>query len=484
MSENGWQTNGGGQAVSRRSSGRSVGSAPAAAGDPRRQRVPPHNLVAEESLLGAMLLSRDAIADALETVAAEHFYRPSHRRLFEAIHGLYSAGDPADPVTVSEAMERSDALNRSDALSSVGGLEGLLELQLNTPAISNASSYARIVQENFTLRRLIETAGEIAEMAYARPTDVAAAVDQAENLVYQIAQGQVSDSAQHVDELINQALDHLERLYDSPEDVTGLATGYAELDHLLTGLQPSSLYVVGGRPSMGKTAFALGAAEHAAVETQRPVLVFSLEMGAMEVMLRVLSSRSRVNSSNMRTGRLDMADWDKITRAVERITEAPLWIDDNPNVTVMEIRARARRLRSQLGDLGLVVVDYLQLMTGRHNADNRQVEVAEISRGLKILARELKCPVLALSQLSRSLEMRQNKRPQLSDLRESGAIEQDADVVMFIYRDEMYNPENTDTSGTAEIIVAKNRNGPTATRTLAFLPRFAKFANFAADAPV
>jgi len=289
---------------------------------------------------------------------------------------------------------------------------------------------------------LIETAGEIAEMAYARPTDVAAAVDQAENLVYQIAQGQVSDSAQHVDELINQALDHLERLYDSPEDVTGLATGYAELDHLLTGLQPSSLYVVGGRPSMGKTAFALGAAEHAAVETQRPVLVFSLEMGAMEVMLRVLSSRSRVNSSNMRTGRLDMADWDKITRAVERITEAPLWIDDNPNVTVMEIRARARRLRSQLGDLGLVVVDYLQLMTGRHNADNRQVEVAEISRGLKILARELKCPVLALSQRSRSLEMRQNKRPQLSDLRESGAIEQDADVVMFIYRNEMYNPVN------------------------------------------
>ena len=440
----------------------------------RDVRVPPHNLVAEESLLGAMLLSRDAIADVLEIVTAEHFYRPAHARVFEAVHSLYSSGEPADAVTVAENLERNDTLE------AIGGLDGLLSLQMNTPATSNAASYARIVRENHTLRRLIEVAGEIAELGYGRPDDVTKAVDWAENLMYQVAQGQVGDNTVQLSELLDGTLDRLEELYERGGTITGTATGYKDLDKLLSGLQPSSLYVVGGRPSMGKTSFALGMASHAAIRGHRPVLVFSLEMGHMELTQRLLCSEARVDSTKMRDGRLDDDDWNGINAAIGRLAEAPIWIDDNPNVTVMEIRARARRLKSQVGDLAMVVVDYLQLMTGRQSADNRQVEVAEISRGLKILARELECPVVALSQLSRNLEMRQQKRPILADLRESGAIEQDADVVMFIYRDEVYNPDNTDTAGTAEVIVAKNRNGPTATTTLAFLSRFTTFANFAA----
>ena len=446
----------------------------AAVQDRRDLRVPPHNLVAEESLLGAMLLSRDAIADVLEIVTAEHFYRPAHARVFEAVHSLYSAGDPADAVTVAESLERNGTLE------AIGGLDGLLSLQMNTPATSNAASYARIVRENHTLRRLIEVAGEIAELGYGRPDDVTKAVDWAENLMYQVAQGQVGDNTVQLSELLDGTLDRLEELYERGGTITGTATGYKDLDKLLSGLQPSSLYVVGGRPSMGKTSFALGMAAHAAIRGHRPVLVFSLEMGHMELTQRLLCSEARVDSTKMRDGRLDDDDWNGINAAIARLAEAPIWIDDNPNVTVMEIRARARRLKSQVGDLAMVVVDYLQLMTGRQSADNRQVEVAEISRGLKILARELECPVVALSQLSRNLEMRQQKRPILADLRESGAIEQDADVVMFIYRDEVYNPDNTDTAGTAEVIVAKNRNGPTATTTLAFLSRFTTFANFAA----
>ena len=447
-----------------------------AGGEGRVLRVPPHNLVAEESLLGAMLLSRDAIADVVETVSAEHFYRPAHARVYEAVHSLYGAGEPADPVTVAEVLDRSSALE------AIGGLEGLLSLQMNTPATSNAASYARIVRESHTLRRLIEVAGEIAELGYGRPDDVTKAVDWAENLMYQVAQGQVGDNTASLAELLHGTLDRLEELYEHGGTITGTATGFTDLDKLLSGLQPSSLYVVGARPSMGKTSFALGMAAHAAIRGQRPVLVFSLEMGHMELTQRLLCSEARVDSTRIRTGRLAASDWELINVACGRLAEAPMWIDDNPNVTVMEIRARARRLKSQTGDLAMVVVDYLQLMTGRQGADNRQVEVAEISRGLKVLARELECPVVALSQLSRNLEMRQEKRPMLADLRESGAIEQDADVVMFIYRDEVYHPDNTDTAGTAEIIVAKNRNGPTATTTLAFLPRFTMFHNFASRA--
>ena len=436
----------------------------------RAPRVPPHNLEAEESLLGAMLLSRDAIADAVEHTETAHFYRPAHAHVFDAISTLYAVGDPADPVTVANELDRSGVLD------SIGGLDGLISLQVNTPATSNAAKYAKIVAENFTLRRLIETAGDIAEIGFSRPDDVSRAVDEAENKMFQVAQGRVADTMGEIRDLLDATLDRLEHLYELGEGITGTPTGFIDLDELLSGLQPNALVVVGARPAMGKTAFALNIAAHAAVREHKPVLVFSLEMGHLELTQRMLCSEANVDAKNMRDGKLTEDDWTRISNGIGRMAEAPLWIDDNPNLTIMEIRAKARRLKSRAGDLGLIVVDYLQLMTGRAGAESRQVEVAEISRGLKILARELQCPVLGLSQLSRNLEMRQDKRPMLADLRESGSIEQDADVVLFLYRDEVYNPGG-DSEGMAEVIVAKHRNGPTGTVQLGFVPRFTSFRN-------
>ena len=716
-------------------------------------RVPPHNLQAEESLLGAMLLSRDAIAAAVETCSANDFYKPAHGHIFDAVCSLYAQGEPADPVTVA------DELRRADLLDAIGGPVTLISLQANTPATTNAGRYARIVEEHALLRRLIGVAGEIAEMGYGVPEDVAEAIDRAETLVFEVAERRVTDSMRNIYDLLAESLDRLETLYDRGESITGVATGYLDLDERLSGLQPSSLIILGARPSMGKalsldtpiptptgwttmgqlqagdavldeggrpcavvyatpvmedrrcfrvtfddgccivadadhqwfasnpapspsprvvttqqmldagvtagpdrcptwhialaapldlpdqelavnpywlgieiaagveseaataarlvgvgvgvgtgavlawravggpgripevylrasrrqrrallqgvldsrggridgngqaeicladpalleqirelvhslghkagpvgpwdggwrlswaasdgmatraivsiepcasvpvrcitvdspnhlylagegmipthnTAMALGMAAHAAMEGQTPVLFFSLEMSHSEVTQRLLCAEARVDSTRVRNGKLLESDWPKISHAIGRLGEAPLYIDDNPNLTVMEIRAKARRLRSRLGNLGLIVVDYLQLMSGRHSAENRQVEVSEISRGLKILARELSVPVVALSQLSRNLEMRADKRPVLADLRESGSLEQDADVVMFLYRDEVYNPESPD-RGTAEVIISKHRNGPTGITHLAFLDHYTRFANMA-----
>ncbi len=435
------------------------------------QRVPPHNLGAEESLLGAMLLSREAIAYAVEIVKADDFYKPAHGQIFDAIRHLYSQGEPADPVTVAEELKRAGVLDQ------VGGLQRLVELQTQTPSIGNARRYARIVDENALLRRLIGVAGEIAEMGYDMPDDVQKAVDRAEAMVFEVAQKRNADSTKALHDLLGDALDRLEHIYERGESITGVPTGYQDLDELLSGLQPSSLVVVGARPSMGKTAFALGMATHVAVEVQRPVLFFSLEMGHRELTQRILASEAQVDSDRMRKGKLTEQDWTKIVNAIGRL-ERPLYIDDNPNVSVMEIRGKARRLKSKVGDLGLIVIDYLQLMSGRGSAENRQVEVSEISRGLKILARELEVPVVALSQLSRALELRADKRPMLADLRESGSIEQDADVVMFLYRDEVYHPDTAD-AGVAEVIVAKHRNGPTATKRLAWIGNYTRFRNIA-----
>ncbi len=382
-------------------------------------RVPPHNLQAEESLLGAMLLSKDAIATASEVLDAENFYKPAHGHIFEAITSLSAAGEPADPVTVAEELRRAGLLD------AVGGPATLVTLQASTPAISNAGRYARIIEEHALLRRLIGVAGEIAEMSYDLPEDVTKTVDQAESLVFEVAQRRVTDTMAPIHDLLNDNLDRLESLYDKGDAITGTPTGFLDLDELLSGLQPNALYVLGARPSMGKTALALGVASNAAIEAQRPTLIFSLEMGQLELTQRMLCSEARVDSKRVRNGNLSESDWGKIAHATGRLAEAPIWIDDNPNLTIMEIRSKARRLKSRLGDLGLVVVDYLQLMTGRSNAENRQVEVSEISRGLKILARELECPVLALSQLSRQLEMRADKRPMLADLRESGCLTAD-----------------------------------------------------------
>ncbi len=418
------------------------------------------------------MLSRDAIAAAVETCSTADFYRPAHAHIFDAITTLYSRGEPADPVTVA------DELSRAGMLEIAGGVPHLISLQADTPATTNASRYARIVEEHALLRRLIGVAGEIAELGYSVPEDVTAAVDQAEAMVFGVAERRVTDSLKPLQSLLMASLDRLESLYTRGETITGVPTGYVDLDERLYGLQPSSLVIVGARPAMGKTAFALGMAAHAAMEARVPTLIFSLEMGHEEITQRLLVSEARVDAGRIRNGKLAESDWPKISQAVARLSDAPLFIDDNPNLTVMEIRAKARRLKAREGTLGLIIVDYLQLMSSRGSVENRQIEVSSISRGLKILARELEVPVVALSQLSRNLEMRADKRPQLADLRESGSLEQDADVVLFLYRDEMYNPESAD-RGTAEVIVAKHRNGPTGKCQLAFLDHYTRFANMA-----
>ncbi len=435
-------------------------------------RTPPHNLDAEESLLGAMMLKSQAISDSIQSVSTGDFYKPAHSHIFDAISSLYGGGEPVDPVTVGEE------LSRAGLLDAIGGAAVLVSIQARTPAVSNAVHYAKIVEENSLLRRLITTAGEIAELGYHRPDDVAKTVDQAESMIFDLGQHRFSDSLSLVRDLLDESLDRLEMLYERKDSITGTPSGYHDLDELLSGFQPNALIVVGARPAMGKTAFALGAAMNAARKSTKPVMYFSLEMGNLELTQRLLAAQGRIDATHLRNGSLTESDWDKVNKAMGDLAEAPLWIDDNPNTSVMEIRAKARRLKSRSGDLGLIVVDYLQLMSGRSNAESRQVEISEMSRGLKILARELETPVVALSQLSRGLELRADKRPMLSDLRESGAIEQDADVVMFLYRDEIYNNDSPD-KNTCEVIVAKHRNGPTGSCRLAFLDYCTKFANMA-----
>ena len=379
-------------------------------------RVPPSNLRAEESVLGAMLLSRDAIAEVVEVLDPDHFYKPAHGHVFDAVMGLYSSGQPVDAVTVAEELQRSGLL------ADIGGPATLLDLQATTPAISNAAHYAKIVEDHALLRRLIAVSNEVAEMAYGIPDDVVKAIDDAEARMFEVAQRRVTNTTAEIKVLLSANLDRLETLYERGESITGLPTGYIDLDEMLAGLQPNALYVLGARPSAGKTALALGIASNAALKARRPVLIFSLEMSQLELSQRILCSEALVDSGRVRTGKVGEPEWSRLSQAVGSLAEAPIYIDDNPHTSVMEIRAKARRLKSRVGDLGLVVVDYIQLMTGRSGAESRQVEVSEISRGLKILARELEAPVVALAQLNRALEQRVDKRPMLSDLRESGCL--------------------------------------------------------------
>jgi replicative DNA helicase len=443
-------------------------------GGPRRSdgRVPPHNLDAEESLLGALLLSRDVVGNVAELgLQVGHFYKPAHQHVYSAIRSLMTLGQPIDVVTVA------DELRRGGLLEDIGGAQLLLELQNATPAISNANRYAKIVQDTAVLRRLIGVAGEIAELAYMEPDDVAKALDEAETKVFEVAEDRVIDSTRQLSDLLPIAMDKLQETFDRGDTITGTATGYNDLDEILSGLQPSTLNIVGARPAMGKTAFGLGMATHIAMHSKKPVLLFSLEMGHTELTQRILSSEARVDSQKLRTGRLIDSDWTKIGKAINRL-DIPLLLDDNPRVTVMEIRAKARRVKSRFGGLGLIVIDYLQLMSSGASVENRQLEVSEISRGLKILARELEVPIVALSQLSRNLESRADKRPMLADLRESGSLEQDADVVMFLYRDEVYNRDSPD-KGLAEVILAKHRSGPTGRVDLVFNGTYTRFDNAA-----
>jgi replicative DNA helicase len=435
-------------------------------------RLLPHNVEAEESMLGAMLLSREAVSIGLEKLQAEFFYKPAHGHVFAAIAALFARGSAIDTVTVSEELRRADLSDTT------GGLPALVDLQYSTPSTSNAPVYARIIYEHHLLRRLIGVAGDIADLGYSLPDDVTKAMDRAEQLVFDVAQGRSTETLVPLHDLLSASLDRLEELYNRGDSITGVPTGFLDLDDQLNGLQPGALYIVGARPAMGKSAFALGIAANVGIRMGRPAMVFSLEMSHLELTQRMLASDAKVDSKRMRNGRLTEHDWPKITNAISRMVNAPIYIDDNPQLTVMEIRSKARRLKSRVGDLGVIVIDYLQLMTGRSSAENRQVEVSEISRGLKILARELEVPVIALSQLSRNLEQRADKRPMLSDLRESGSLEQDADVVMFLYRDEYYNPDSPD-KGLAEVIVAKHRSGSVGSSKLVFLDQYTKFDNAA-----
>ncbi len=462
--------------------------APGRRREPGEVRVPPHDLDAERALLGAMLLTTEAIADAVELLRGSDFYRPAHGNVFDAVIGLYSRGGAVDAVTVSDELERSGISE------SVGGLAGLLELQSTTPVASNARDYARIVADMSQLRSVIKAAGEVCEIAYSLPEDIPLALDQAEGLFFKAVERKDESTLGSMETLIGDALAELEALYERGGAITGISTGFADLDKKLNGLQPASLTVLGARPSVGKTSLALEIAAAAAKEaareleeseidprnparSHRPVLFFSLEMSHSEVTQRLICSEARVATDKLRTGRIEERDWSKISHAVGRLHSLPLWIDDSPSISLLEVRAKARRLHAAAGGLSLVVVDYLQLLSGNpRRSENRQVEVSEFSRGLKVLARELSCPVLALSQLSRAPETRQDKRPMLADLRESGAIEQDADVVMFLYRDEVYNPDSKD-RGLAELQIAKHRSGPTGRVNLVFISSCTKFVS-------
>ena len=439
--------------------------------DNTRQRVPPHNVDAEASLLGAMMLSEEAIAIVLDRgLVKEDFYKPAHRHVFDAIRALSVAGEPVDPVTVGEE------LRRTALLEGVGGLDALVRLQNATPAISSAERYAKIVRDAAKLRRVIKAAADIAEIAYSEPANVDKALDEAESRIYDVSAGKSTEGASVLGKLLDQSLEKIEERWNNPGVLAGVSSGFRGLDEVLLGLQPGALHVIGARPGMGKSALALNMAVNVARLSQRPVIFFSLEMSAYELSQRVLASEASVPSEILRGNPPSEKQWTEIGRAVGRL-DIPLIIDDSPMTSVGSMRARARRVRLQYGDLALIVIDYLQLMGGDAKVENRQLEVSEISRNLKLMAREFNVPIIALSQLSRNLENRGDKRPNLSDLRESGAIEQDADVVMFIYRGEAAG-DTAAARGTADLIIAKHRAGRTATVKLAWVEPYTRFENF------
>jgi replicative DNA helicase len=436
-------------------------------------RVPPQNAEAEEYVLGAMLLSPGAIGVVSEVLGADDFYRASHGTIFRAALALYGRGEPVDAITLV------DELDKRGELENVGGRSRIHELAALVPASANAGHYARIVHEMAILRGLVASGQEIAELGYERPGETSELVDRAEQIIFKLSQARVSSEFSHIEQLLKESFERITALFEAGAELTGVPCGFRDVDRLTSGFQPGNLIVVAARPSMGKSAFALCSAANLAVRNEAPVALFTLEMSKAEVTQRLMCSEAKVESQKLRSGKLAPDDWPRLTAACDRLARAPIYVDDTGSITMMEIRSKARRLKAKHPDLGLIIVDYLQLMTSGASAENRVQEVSQISRNLKVLARDLEVPILALSQLSRAVEQRSDKRPILSDLRESGSIEQDADIVMFIYRDEYYNEESPD-QGVAEIIVAKHRNGPTDTVKLSFLRRHAKFDNLAA----
>jgi replicative DNA helicase len=448
-------------------------------GDPQIEtiKLPPHSVEAEQSVLGGLLLDNSAWDKIADLVAESDFYRHDHRLIYRHISKLIEHTRPADVITVSESLESSAELQN------VGGLAYLGALAQNTPSAANIRRYAEIVRERAVLRKLAEVGSEIAESALnPMGREAAELLDGAEAKVFEIAEAGARGGQGFVDikPLLTQVVERIDELFqrENPNDVTGIPTCFTDLDSKTSGLQPGDLIIVAGRPSMGKTAFSINIAENVAIETGMPVAIFSMEMSGAQLVMRMVGSVGRLDQHKIRTGRLQDDDWQKLTYAVGKLNDAPIHIDETPALTALDVRARARRLHRQYGKLGLIVIDYLQLMSGKGAGENRATEISEISRSLKALAKELDVPVIALSQLNRSLEQRPNKRPVMSDLRESGAIEQDADVILFIYRDEVYNPDTQD-KGIAEIIIGKQRNGPIGMVKMTFLGEYTRFENYA-----
>jgi replicative DNA helicase len=440
-------------------------------------RIPPHSLEAESSVLGGLLLDNSAWDRVGDLVTDSDFYRYEHRLVFSAIAGLINSSRPADVITVFEHLQ---SLGKADE---VGGLAYLNSLAQYVPSASNIRRYGEIVRERAILRKLVTASDEIATTAFSpKGRPVAQILDEAEQKIFHIGEegSRMKQGFQSMNSLVVELLDRVEEMSQNPNDITGVPTGFHDFDRMTSGMQPGDLIVLAARPSMGKTALAINIAENVAVQEGLPVAVFSMEMGASQLAVRIVGSIGRIDQGHLRTGKLSDDEWPRLTEAIEKLRNVSLHIDETPGLTPSELRANARRLSRQCGKLGLIVVDYLQLMSGSSSdgSDNRATELGEISRGLKMLAKELQCPVIALSQLNRSVEQRTDKRPMMSDLRESGAIEQDADVIMFIYRDDYYNKDSKE-PGVAEVIIGKQRNGPTGTVKLAFLKPITKFESLA-----
>jgi len=439
-------------------------------------RVPPHSIEAEQSVLGGLLLDNAAWDKIADMVSADDFYRFDHRLIFQHIVKLINASRPADVITVFDSL--TSAAKAEDA----GGITYLNALAQNTPSAANIRRYAEIVRDRGVLRKLITVSDEITSAAFnPQGKEVKQMLDEAESKIFLIAEegARGSQGFQEIQPLLTQVVERIDELYnrDNQNDITGVPTGFVDLDRMTSGLQPGDLIIVAGRPSMGKTAFSVNIGETVAVESGLPVAIFSMEMGGTQLAMRMLGSVGRLDQHRLKTGRLNDDDWPRLTHAIQKMNDAQIYIDETPALNSIELRARSRRLSRTCGKLGLIIVDYLQLMSANSPGENRATEISEISRNLKGLAKELNCPVIALSQLNRSLEQRPNKRPVMSDLRESGAIEQDADLILFIYRDEVYNPDSPD-KGMAEIIIGKQRNGPIGSVRMTFIGQYTKFENY------
>jgi len=435
------------------------------------ERTPPHDVAAEQCVLGGMLLSKDAISDVIEVIRAADHYRPAHQLIHEAILDLYARGEPADAITVA------NELNRRGELMRIGGGPYLHTLIASVPTAANAGYYARIVRERAILRRLVEAGTRIVQFGYAGDADADELVDRAQAEVYAVTDRRISEDYHSLSEIMPGALDEIEAIGSHGGALTGVPTGFADLDSLTNGLHPGQMVVVAARPAVGKSSLALDFARSATIRHRLPTVVFSLEMGRNEITMRLLAAEARVPMQVMRTGQMSDDDWARLARRMSEVADAPLFIDDSPNMSLMEIRAKCRRLK-QRHDLKLVIIDYLQLMSSPRRVENRQQEVSEMSRSLKLLAKELEVPVVALSQLNRGPEQRTDKKPMLSDLRESGSIEQDADVVILLHREDAYERESP-RAGEADLIIAKHRNGPTATVTVAFQGHYSRFVDMA-----